>query len=328
MWDSFLDGFGTLLAFFYSVIPNYGIAIVLVTVTVRLVLYPLTAKQARSMAAMQRLQPEIKKIQQKYKQDRQKLNEELMAFYKEHQINPLAGCLPLLLQFPVFIALFQVLRSPAKHIAGGTDLFRAFCPGVEQAAQCDEPVGLSFLSMDLSRGANASHGSFLDALPFFILIGLVIISGYFQSRQMTKLQKGRATPQSQIMTRVFPVFFGLISYSLPAGVVLYFLVSNLWQIGQQAVVFGRGESEAKQPTKQPGRGKTAVVEATSRESESSASGPPDVDAAAASEGDAEDDDQPAAAATGSNGAQKSQQSSTNRPSRSKSRKRKKRKRRR
>lgn len=268
--SSLYDAFGAMLSFFYELVPNYGIAIVLVTVAIRLLLYPLTARQARSMAKMQKVQPEIKRLQEKHKHDRQKLNEELMAFYKEHQINPLAGCLPLLLQFPIFIALFQVLRNPHKHIPSGSDLFGAFCPGVDTAQACANtrglPKGLSFLSMDLSRGANAGHSSFLDALPFFVLIALVIASGYFQSRQMTRLQKGRATPQSQMMTRIFPAFFGVISYTLPAGVVLYFLVSNLWQIGQQAMVFGR-ETEPVTASSRKGGAKDAkpVVETRSRD---------------------------------------------------------------
>src|SRR3954468_16624403 len=86
-------------------------AIVLLTITVRLILFPLTAKQARSMMAMQRVQPELKRLQAKYKNDRQKLNEEMMKFYKENQINPLAGCLPLLLQLPLFIVLYRVIAG-------------------------------------------------------------------------------------------------------------------------------------------------------------------------------------------------------------------------
>jgi len=254
VWDSLLDAFGRLLSLFYAVIPSYGVAIVLLTVAVRLVLFPLTAKQAKSMAAMQRVQPEIKKIQQKYKHDRQKLNEELMAFYKEHQINPLSGCLPLLAQMPIFIALFSVLRSPAKHTPEGSSLFKAFCGDVP-AGQC-EPAGLDFLGMDLSKNAG-NAGAFGDALPFLILIALVIVSGWLQSKQMQSLQKGRAAnPQAQMMTRIMPVFFGLISYSLPAGVVIYFLTSNLWQIGQQALVFGRDRSEPSGAGTSPG-GKAA-----------------------------------------------------------------------
>lgn len=266
MWDALLDAMGRLLAFFYDIVPNYGVGIILLTVSIRLVLYPLTAKQARSMAAMQRVQPEIKKLQEKYKQDRQKLNEELMAFYKEHKINPLAGCLPMLAQIPIFFALFQVLRNPAKHIADGTALFRQFCPGVETAAECADaaglPRGLEFLTMNLSQGATADHGSFIEAVPFWILVGLVVATGYWQSRQMTKLQKGRSTPQAQMMTKIFPVMFGVISISLPAGVVLYFLASNLWQIGQQAVVFGRDPAlvGAGGGKGDGGKGKAATVE--------------------------------------------------------------------
>src|SRR5882757_6962015 len=118
---------GTVLSWLYAIVPNYGIAIIMLTILVRLVLYPLTAKQARSMIAMQRVQPEIKELQAKYKNDRQKLNEEMMAFYKENRINPLAGCLPLLIQMPIFIALFRFLREPYKHVPVNTKLFSAFC---------------------------------------------------------------------------------------------------------------------------------------------------------------------------------------------------------
>src|SRR5947207_8636019 len=116
VFDPIYNLLGEVLAFFYSVIPNLGVAIVLLTVSIMVILFPLTAKQAKSMIAMQRVQPEIKKLQAKYKNDRQKLNEEMMKFYKENQINPLGGCLPLVLQMPVFIALYQTLRDIPKFI--------------------------------------------------------------------------------------------------------------------------------------------------------------------------------------------------------------------
>src|SRR3954462_8908318 len=127
IWDSVREGIGWVLAFFYSIIPNSGVAIILLTVAVRLVLFPLTAKQAKSMIAMQRVQPEIKKLQAKYKNDRQKLNEEMMKFYKEHQINPLGGCLPLLAQTPVFIALYQTLREIQHFIPSGSAMYDSIC---------------------------------------------------------------------------------------------------------------------------------------------------------------------------------------------------------
>ena len=109
--DPLYTGLGWVMAWLYALIPSYGIAIILLTVAVRLVLYPLTVKQTKSMQAMQRLQPEIKRLQAKYKSDRQKLNEEMMKFYKENQINPLAGCLPLVLQLPLFIVLYRVIAG-------------------------------------------------------------------------------------------------------------------------------------------------------------------------------------------------------------------------
>src|SRR5205085_12197174 len=119
-----------LLSVFYSVVPDLGIAIVLLTMVIMVLLYPLTAKQAKSMIAMQRLQPEIKKLQAKYKGDRQKLNEETMKFYQENKINPLAGCLPLLVQFPILISLVSVLRNAYKYVPNTSKLYDALCHGL------------------------------------------------------------------------------------------------------------------------------------------------------------------------------------------------------
>jgi YidC/Oxa1 family membrane protein insertase len=240
VWDGLLNLLGYLLAFFYGVIPSYGIAIILLTIVVRLVLFPVTAKQAKSMLAMQRVAPEIKRLQAQYKNDRQKLNEEMMKFYKENKINPAAGCLPLLLQMPIFIALFGVLRNAYKHVPIDSKLYKAFCGAHETVASCKKagPRGLHFLGMDLSKAAQDHHPSFTDALPYFILIALVIATGYFQQRQMQgRPGQAAANPQAQMMGYIFPIFFGLISLRLPAGVVVYFFVSNLWQMGQQTLVY-------------------------------------------------------------------------------------------
>jgi YidC/Oxa1 family membrane protein insertase len=115
--EGLLKGLGSLLAFFFSMIPSYGLAIILLTILVRVALFPLTYRQTRSMQAMQQLQPKLKELQRKHKGNRQKLNEEMMKLYKEHQVNPLGGCLPLLLQLPVFFALYAVLRGQIAHAA-------------------------------------------------------------------------------------------------------------------------------------------------------------------------------------------------------------------
>src|SRR3954447_12964959 len=146
IFDPVYNFFGAILAFIYGIIPNLGVSIILLTVLVMLVMFPLTAKQAKSMMAMQRAQPEIKKLQAKYKNDKAKLNEEMMKYYQENKINPLAGCLPLLIQMPIFLALFRVMREPYKHIPKSSDLYAAFCTphtgpkaGQLQTVACNVP---------------------------------------------------------------------------------------------------------------------------------------------------------------------------------------------
>src|SRR5215213_8449282 len=243
IFDPIYNFFGTILAFFYGIIPNLGVSIILLTIVVMLVMFPLTAKQAKSMLAMQRAQPEIKKLQAKYKQDRAKLNEEMMKFYQENKINPLAGCLPLLVQMPVFLALFRVMRDPYKHIPKSSDLYAAFCTGPNgklHTVDCNLPkLGLpnpqEFLGMNLSQHATAVSGGFLDALPYFILVGLVIVTGFLQARQ-SRRNAPNMNSQMAIVTSVLPIAFGLFSLQFPAGLVLYFLVSNLWRLGQQEII--------------------------------------------------------------------------------------------
>lgn len=239
LWNSLLDGMGQILAFFYAGVPSYGVAIIGLTVLVRLLLFPLTAKQARSQQKMQQVHPEIKKLQAKHKDDRQKQNEEIMKFYKENKINPLAGCLPLVAQMPIFFALFQVLREPFEHAPLGSKLYLAFCGDVSRAVcEREGADGLGFLGMDLSRAPSQAQGGFTGALPYFLLIALVVLTGYLQFKQTQSRQGAQANPQMAMMGKIFPVMFAFISFTLPAGVVLYFLVSNAWQIGQQALIYG------------------------------------------------------------------------------------------
>jgi YidC/Oxa1 family membrane protein insertase len=240
LWNNLIDGMGAILAFLYSIIPNYGLAIIGLTVLVRLALFPLTAKQARSMQKMQLIQPELKKLQAQYKNDRPKLNEEIMKFYKENQVNPMAGCLPLVFQMPVFFALYRVLYQPHKHLPIDSKLFHKICGDLTSKA-CgtppNHPKGLPFLGMDLSKAASQITGGFTSALPYFLLIALVVVTGYLQFKQTQSRQTAQANPQMAIMGKIFPAMFAFISYRLPSGVVVYFLVSNAWQIGQQAIIF-------------------------------------------------------------------------------------------
>ena len=223
-----------LLAFFYSLIPNYAIAIALLTLTVMLVLSPLTVKSTRSMLAMQRLQPEVKALQAKYKGgDRQKLNEELMALYKEHKVNPVAGCLPMLLQMPVFIILYNVVRglthdSGPKYLDHGTKLYNAL---IESGGK------MKAFGIDLANSASEKHGSFGKALPYFVIVALVGLTQFYQTRQTMARSSAQSTPQQQIMLKVLPAMFVLISLSIPAAVNVYFLVSALFRVAQTGAMY-------------------------------------------------------------------------------------------
>ncbi|HZR15049.1 MAG TPA: YidC/Oxa1 family membrane protein insertase [Acidimicrobiia bacterium] len=249
--DPLYKFFGWLLAVFYAAIPNLGVAIILLTIGVMLILFPLTAKQAKSMLAMQRVQPEIKRLQAKYKNDRQKLNEEMMKFYKENQINPLAGCLPLVVQLPVFFALYRALRSPYKYVPVDSKLFEAFCHPTHSVAGCKAlpggPHHLKFLGMDLSQTATHVTGGFVHALPYYILIALIIFTGYLQSRQTTRNQPAGGNPQMAMVGKIMPVFFGVISLEFPAGLNLYFFISNLWRVGQQELIMRKIAHPSKLP---------------------------------------------------------------------------------
>ena len=231
--DPIYGAMGRVLAFFYSVIASYGVAIALLTVTVRIFLIPLTAKQVKSQQAMQRIQPELKRLQAKHKNDRQKLNEEMMKFYKENKVNPLAGCLPILLQAPLFIVLYRLIldlsdEGGPKHVPSTSKLHSSL---LESGG---EMVSWGF---DLAKAAGSVSG-FSNALPYYLLIAITVGTGYFQQRQMTsRMPKDGMNQQMQMVAKIFPVIIGFVSLSVPAGVVVYFIVSNLWQIGQQAVTF-------------------------------------------------------------------------------------------
>ena len=252
MLDPLYKAIGWLLAAAYSIVPghNLGLAIILMTCVVMLALFPLTAKQARSMIAMQKVPPEIKRLQAKYKGDKQKQNEEVLKFYQENKINPLAGCLPLLMQFPIFISLFHVLRSIQNNVpTDGTfsRLFRDICGDAATTAKtCQEsPTGLRFLGMDLSKSlADMRSESILTLVPYVISILLIIGTGWYQARQTMARQATSGAPsalntQMQFMTKVFPVIFGLTSTQFASGLVVYWVTSNLWRIGQQHLVLNK-----------------------------------------------------------------------------------------
>jgi YidC/Oxa1 family membrane protein insertase len=179
--------------------PNYGIAIVLMTILVKLLLYPITAKQIKSTKAMMEIQPKMKAIQTRYKDDKVMLNQKLAELYKEEGVNPLAGCLPLIIQMPIMIGIFYGVRD--FHYAG--------------------PSG--FLWMQ----------SISQPDPMYILPVLSALTTLIQSKQT---MPDTSSPQNKIMLYFMPLFIGYISLEFPAGLVLYWVVMNIMQIIQQGII--------------------------------------------------------------------------------------------
>src|SRR5579883_254518 len=235
-----------LLTFFYSIVPSYGGAIILLTIAVMVILAPLTFKATRSMVAMQRLAPEMKKLQAKYKDDRQRLNEELMALYRENNVSPFGTCLPLILQIPGLFVLYNVIRglSNIAIVTVGHHTHQVLAPKyISHTSQLYHNIisakgQLMWLGMDLSKSAT-KVGGFGARLPFYLLIVVAIGLSYLQMHQMNKRnpQASSANPQMMRMQKILPIFFGLIYINLPAAIALYFAVSSAFRLAQQELQF-------------------------------------------------------------------------------------------
>lgn len=222
-----------IVVFLYNnVVENYGIVIILLTIIVRIVLIPLTITQTRSVAKMQKLQPELKELQKKYKDDKQKLQQETMAFYQKNNVNPLAGCLPLLLQMPVFFALFQALRNPSEIVTNvlGNSTFNGIASGINKGIT-EMMSGAEFVL----EGVQNPNFNFLwmnlnEQDPYNILVILMVATMFLTTRMTTTDPK-----QSKIMY-LMPLAFGFISFSFPAGILVYWVTTNIWSIGQQWII--------------------------------------------------------------------------------------------
>ena len=235
--DPIAKPIAAILAFFYSLVPNYAVSIILLTVCVMIVLTPLTIKQTRSMLVMQKLQPELKRLQEQHKNDRQALNEAVMALYKEHNASPLGGCLPMLLPFPVFLALFRVLEGLSRTIHGKS-VPKYLSPHTLMYKDIVKAGGhLNSFGMNLAKSAANVSGTFWTKLPYFILLLIMVGTQYYQQRQLTSRNPAAAQGQQAQIMKFIPVFFGVISIRFPAGVVVYWTVSNVIRIFQQWAMY-------------------------------------------------------------------------------------------
>lgn len=265
MWDLILNPFITLLTLLYSILgQNIVLSIVVFTVLVRVAILPLTAQQQRSSKKMQELQPELKKLQEKHKNDREKLAQEQMALYKEHGVNPFGGCFPLVIQFPILIGLYQaIIFTLAATPYQLLDLSGRFLlPNLSHLV----PLNNMWLLMDLSKPPT-DNPTWALALP-----ALVLVTTWAQSKLTVPSappssddgQPNQAQAMTKSMTTIMPLMFGFFSLSFSVGLSIYFVISNLIGIVQYSLMgqsklklgqlFGRraGAGEAANGSKQAG----------------------------------------------------------------------------
>jgi YidC/Oxa1 family membrane protein insertase len=264
MFDFILNPFVTVLAFLYSILNNEVVlAIVVLTIVIRLLTYPLTAAQQRSSRKMQELQPKLKKLQEKHKNDREKLSQVQMQLYKEHGVNPFGGCLPLLIQFPILIGLYQaIIFALAATPFQLVDLSnRLLIPGLDGLV----PLNNMWLGMDLTLPPT-TNPQYALVLPLLVLITTWLQSKMTMAAPAPESKDGDQGNQAQAMTRsmttIMPLMFGFFSLSFSVGLSIYFIVSNL--VG----IFRYGAGSRIDIRKFLGRGgDTALATATDGKSE-------------------------------------------------------------
>ena len=186
-----------ILVFFHdNVYPNYGVDIILLTIVVRIAMSPLTFTQIRAQSQIQKIQPQINKIREKYKGDKEKMNQEITSIYRENKINPLSGCLPLLLQLPVIFALYMMIQKYA-------------------------PISVeSFLWLNELGKPD----------PYYILVILFVVTSFI-TQQMTITE-----PSQKFINYIMPIAMGILFIRFPAALFIYFDTSNIWQLGERFII--------------------------------------------------------------------------------------------
>jgi YidC/Oxa1 family membrane protein insertase len=238
LFTALIKGLGSVLGFFYDLLDfmsegfALGFSIILLTIFINLLVFPLTLKQTRATRAFTEIQPEIKRIQKDYKDEPQEMQKRLMELQKSAGATP-GGCLlPLLVQMPIWFALFRLLRSPLDYLASGSALGVALQDGTAE----------TFLGMDLSVTPSAAIvDGIVTALPYLVMIALMVATQYVQQWHSTYGQE-RPSGQpgagaQQAITKIMPLFIGFISWNFPAGLILYWATGNLFRLGQQALIF-------------------------------------------------------------------------------------------
>lgn len=238
LFNSLISFLGSVLNVFFQYLAPamsdgwaYGLSIILLTIAINIVVFPLTLKQTRATRAFTEIQPKIKKLQAEYKDDPQEMQKRLLEVQREAGATP-GGCLlPLLVQMPIWFALFRLLREPLEFIDASSALGVSIAEGASR-----------FLGMMLGTSpAEAMSQGIATAVPYLIIIAFMVATQYVQQWHATygqdppSDQKGAGAQQA--ITKIMPLFIGFISWNFPAGLVLYWMTSNLFRLGQQVLIF-------------------------------------------------------------------------------------------
>ena len=216
---------------------KWTFSIVLLVIVIRIILIPLFVKQIKSQRAMTALQPKMKEIQKRHKDDRQKQSEEMMKLYKEHKTNPLASCIPLLAQSPIFFALFRVLSGIAHN--------KSYVPGVLTPTLLAKAHDAKFLGAPISDSLISSHITTTKIVTIVLIIAMSATTFTTQRQLMVKgmpkvdPSNNMMLQQQKIMLYLFPLIFAVTGVNFPIGVLIYWLTNNLWTFGQQFYVIKR-----------------------------------------------------------------------------------------
>ncbi len=263
------------LAFIYGIIPNYAVAIAILTVVIMALLTPLTVKSTRSMVAMQKLQPELKRLQQKYKgpEHRTELNEEMMRLYREEGVNPATGCITGLLQAPFLFILYSVIRGLSQTLTAvhGKVACGSYVPKLPSSfnglVSCPRnipatskmfrdittahPAGAMLAwGMNIALKPFSSHGSVWAAIPFYALVVVAVSVQYFQMSQLNRRNQNKSQMSSQMLMfqRITPILFAYIYFIVPAAAVIYMVFSSLIRILTQDLIFRFDTNKPVKPT--------------------------------------------------------------------------------
>ncbi|MDG1846251.1 MAG: YidC/Oxa1 family membrane protein insertase [Acidimicrobiales bacterium] len=269
--NTFFEFLATVLSQIYSIWPSYGGSIIIFTLIFMVIMTPVTIRQTKSMLAMQRLAPETKKLKQKYGSDRDRMNKEMMALYQANNVNPLGGCLPLVIQSPVFLGLFYLVRGLTRRIGDlgiaigdaatrGTAEITVFTERTFNPEWLDKGTDLyqdlaistemNSFGFDLAQTPKTMlTNDFFSGLPYLLLVLLVGVSSWLQQKQIQGRSSNAMSPQQAAIMKFLPFMLPIFSFAFPTALIFYFLTSNIFRVGQQLFITRRFYGDDKEDSK-------------------------------------------------------------------------------